>query len=147
MPRYLLDTNILLRSADPGSPEYPQAIRAVAQLEASGEEVCLTPQNLVEFWAVATRPLAANGLGWSPAKTADETTLLLQQFPLLAEKPEVFSHWLHLVRMHRVCGKQTHDARLVAAMQAHGVTRLLTFNVGDFQRYPGITVVHPDDVV
>jgi len=32
---------------------------------------------------------------------------------------------------------------LVAAMHVHGVTHLLTLNVRDFARYPGITVVHP----
>ena len=31
---------------------------------------------------------------------------------------------------------------------AHGITRILTFNVKDFQRYQifGITMVHPADI-
>ena len=32
-------------------------------------------------------------------------------------------------------GKQVHDANIVATMLAHGVGRLLTFNVADFQRF------------
>jgi hypothetical protein len=40
-----------------------------------------------------------------------------------------------------------HDARLVAAMHVHGVTHLLTLNVRDFARYPGITVVHPQTLL
>ncbi|MCS6859946.1 MAG: hypothetical protein NZT92_06465 [Abditibacteriales bacterium] len=43
-------------------------------------------------------------------------------------------------------GVQVHDAYLVAAMRVHGITNLLTFNVGDFASYPGITAVHPQDI-
>lgn len=47
-----------------------------------------------------------------------------------------------------VSGMRVHDARLVAAMLAHGLTHILTFNVKDCQRYVplGMTVVHPNDV-
>jgi hypothetical protein len=31
-------------------------------------------------------------------------------------------------------GVQVHDARLVAAMKVHGVTRILTINIRDFSR-------------
>jgi predicted nucleic acid-binding protein len=43
-------------------------------------------------------------------------------------------------------GVQVHDARLVAVMHVHGLTHLLTLNTVDFIRYPGITVVHPQNV-
>ncbi len=35
-------------------------------------------------------------------------------------------------------GKQVHDANIAATMLAHGITRLLTFNVADFQRFAGL---------
>jgi predicted nucleic acid-binding protein len=38
---------------------------------------------------------------------------------------------------------KVHDARLVAAMKAHGIGRILTFNGEDFERYPDIEVVIP----
>jgi predicted nucleic acid-binding protein len=38
------------------------------------------------------------------------------------------------------------DARLVAAMNVHAITSILTFDVDDFKRYPGIRVLHPQDV-
>lgn len=44
-------------------------------------------------------------------------------------------------------GVQVHDARLVASMIAHAVTHILTSNVADFSRYPGIIVSAPDDIV
>jgi hypothetical protein len=39
-----------------------------------------------------------------------------------------------------------HDARLVAAMRVDGLSRLLTLNVADFNRFPEILAVHPRDV-
>jgi hypothetical protein len=53
--------------------------------------------------------------------------------------------WERLVTTHRVIGSQVYDARLVAAMMAHGVGRILTFNAGDFASY-GIEVIHPSAV-
>lgn len=63
-----------------------------------------------------------------------------------AETPAIYTVWESLVIQHRVSGKTTHDARLVAAMKVHGVTSILTFNTEDFTRYPGIEVVNPADV-
>jgi predicted nucleic acid-binding protein len=48
-----------------------------------------------------------------------------------------------LVGTHLVSGKQAHDAHLVAVMLVYAVTDILTFNIADFRRYPGITVLDP----
>jgi predicted nucleic acid-binding protein len=47
-----------------------------------------------------------------------------------------------LVVTHRVLGTQIYDTRLVAAMLARGIDRILTFNVADFSRY-GVAVLRP----
>jgi len=94
---------------------------------------------------VATRPIQVNGYGW-PAKDAEaKVAELLRQFPLLPETAAVFPEWLRLVSQHGILGKQVHDARLVALLNMHGVPRLLTFNVEDFQRY-GTLAVPPEQV-
>jgi predicted nucleic acid-binding protein len=36
--------------------------------------------------------------------------------------------------------------RLAAVMKAHGIARILTFNVDDFKRFAGIEAIHPDSV-
>lgn len=146
MTDYLLDTNILLRAVQPEAPNYALAVESVALILDSGDNVFLTPQILIEFWAVATRPINVNGLGWSSTVVETELEQLQQQFPMLDDTAEVFSKWLHLVKQYAVQGKQVHDARLVAVMQAYGLTHLLTFNGEDFQRYP-ITAVHPSEIV
>ena len=46
---------------------------------------------------------------------------------------------------YNVSGVQVYDARLAAAMLAHNVTHILTFNTSDFARYApeGIVAVDP----
>ncbi|NLE39581.1 MAG: PIN domain-containing protein [Pirellulaceae bacterium] len=145
MSRYLLDTNVLLRAAAPKSAHHTAAVESIKRILARGDEMFLVPQVLVEFWSVATRPVEVNGYGW-PAKEAEaKVAELLRQFPLLPEGPAVFPEWLRLVSRHGIIGKQVHDARLIAQLNVHGVSHLLTFNVGDFQPY-GTQAVSPEQV-
>jgi hypothetical protein len=45
----LIDTNILTRSAQPGHPMHNDALDSVDTLRGRGEELCVVPQNLIEF--------------------------------------------------------------------------------------------------
>jgi predicted nucleic acid-binding protein len=143
----LLDTNILLRAAQPSHPQCPLAVDAVAELRRQGDQLCLVPQNFYEFWVVATRPTSQNGLGLSVAAGQAELTRLAGLFTFLNDTPGLFAEWERLVASYQVVGKNAHDARLVAAMVTHGVGRLLTFNKADFQRCQGIVVIEPSEVV
>jgi predicted nucleic acid-binding protein len=140
---WLLDTNVLLRLADAQSPEHAVAEAAIERLLAGEETVFVSAQVLVEFWAVATRPEPANGLGWSTATTAEAIRALRDQFPLLNETPDVLDRWFELVGRFQVAGKHTHDARLAALLLVHGVRQLLTFNTTDFPPSWGVEAMHP----
>jgi hypothetical protein len=70
--KWLVDTNLLLRIAQPSHPMYVDASRSLATIAGRGDQLGIIPQNLIEFWVVATRPIADNGLGISPANAADE---------------------------------------------------------------------------
>ncbi len=142
----LADTNILLRSLNPDDPQYAAATNALATFRLRNEILCITAQNLVEFWAVATRPVKENGLGMTTAEAENEITGIRQFFRLLPYTPEVLEIWQRLVIQHQVSGKQTHDAHLVAVMRVHGVQRILTFNGADFRRYDSIEIVAPASV-
>jgi predicted nucleic acid-binding protein len=139
----LLDSNILVRYASPTDPAHLTARVAIASNQASGEMLCIVPQNIYEFWAVATRPPAANGLGLAVVETQAEVARLKQLFALLPDHPNLFTEWEALVIAHDCKGKAAHDARVVAAMRTHGINRLLTFNGSDFHRYPGLTILDP----
>lgn len=103
-------------------------------------------QNLIELWTVATRPLGENGLGMTAAKAASELERIKGIFLFLPETPAIYPACEALVTQYQVMGKPAHDARLVAAMQVHNLTAILTFDKTGFSRFPGIEVVHPDQV-
>jgi len=137
----LVDTNILLRLLQPQHPHARIAEEALDELRRRDEVLNVTSQNLVEFWAVITRPIHENGLGFTTTQAIAELQALKRFFALLPEVP-LHEQWERLVGTHSVSGKNTHDARLVAAMIVHGVNAILTFNVQDFTRYP-ISVFDP----
>lgn len=143
---YLLDTNILLRSSEPSHPMFFSATTAINILLKRGEKLYITPQNLIEFWNVCTRPKDKNGLGYSITETREEVAKLKTMFPLLMDTSAIYPEWERLVSTYQVKGVNVHDARLVAAMLIHGLTHILTFNIDDFRRYVEITPVNPGDV-
>ncbi len=143
----LVDTNILNRFVEPGQAMYHDARTAVKELLARGHVLCITPQNCYEFWVVCTRPVANNGLGLSSPAAARELASIRNAFPMLDDTPAIFPAWQTFVQTYAVLGKTAHDARLVAAMQVHGITHLLTFNDKDFRRFTTITVLTPAGVL
>jgi predicted nucleic acid-binding protein len=138
----LVDTNVLLRLMQPHSPHSPIAEHPLNALRRRKEELCVVSQNLIEFWVVATRPMAENGLGLTVEAAHGEASTIRRIFRLLPELP-LHAEWERLVNSHRVSGKSSHDARLVAAMKIHGIQSILTFNTQDFSRYADITVLDP----
>jgi predicted nucleic acid-binding protein len=142
----LVDTSVLIRTLQPHHPLYIPADRAIRLLPEQGRELHIVAQNLIELWTVATRPLGENGLGMTAAEAASELEKIKGMFLFLPETPAIYPAWEALVLKFRVVGRPAHDARLVAAMQAHGLTAILTFDRTGFSRYPGIEVVHPEQV-
>lgn len=138
----LVDTNVLLRTLQQGHPQFQVATGAIRQLCLRQIQLEILPQNLVEFWAVATRPGAANGLGLSTIDASLELQSLRRLFHMLPETPAMQPTWERLVTRLHIVGKSVHDARLAAGMLVHGVDAILTFDARDFNRY-GVTVVHP----
>ena len=147
---YLIDTTILARLANATDARHTIAANAVLQLHRQDEVLHVTPQVLVEFRNVATRPVAVNGLGLSTVDTEAQAATFEARFPLLAETPDIYPAWRALAGALAVVGKQVHDARLVAVCHVHKVTHLLTFNVAHFVRMggfgPGLVVIDPATV-
>lgn len=141
----LVDTNVLLRRTQPDHESHSAAVESVALLLERGEPVCFTPQNVAEFWNVATRSLSQNGLGFSTDQCAAQVQTIETALILLPELPAAYPEWKRLVEAHRVIGARVHDARLVAMMNIYGIRRILTFNVADFRRYD-LDVLNPLDV-
>lgn len=145
--RILLDTNVILRLGDKGHAMHGDALAAVERLDADGHDTVIVPQVLYEYWVVATRPAEQNGLGMAATMADQAVSQWITLFRLLLDERGVFSHWRDLVSANEVKGKNAHDARLVAAVQRHNVTNLLTFNKSDFTRFTAISAMTPAEVM
>jgi len=141
----LVDTNVLLRRLQPDHVHHAAAIDSVARLLAAGEQVYFTLQNISEFWNVVTRPITANGLGFSPAFALGEVGKIETVLALLPDSPVVYQEWERIVSTYAVSGAKVHDARLAALMNVHGVRQILTFDTDDFARFE-IEALHPSAV-
>src|SRR5262245_45866481 len=115
---YLIDTTILGRLANASDAQHAVAARAVLELHRRGEVLHVTPQVMIEFRNVATRPVAVNGLGLSTVDAEALAATFEPRFPLLAEMPDVYPAWKALVRgavapFGRNKGKDGGGSRLV----------------------------------
>lgn len=143
---YLIDTNILLRLAQPNHAMHQFSVNSIATLRQQQTMLYIVPQNLIEFWTAATRPLNVNGLGLSIAEASQELARMKSFFALQPDTSAIFSEWEKLVIKHQVMGKQTHDTRLVAAMIVYEISHLLTFNTSDFKRFAEVTAIDPRSI-
>jgi predicted nucleic acid-binding protein len=146
----LLDTNLLVRIANSGDPQCAVSRTAIHRLLSQRERLIIVPQNLYEFWAVATRkpgapPVGQNGLGMTPEQASQWVSLFQQRFIMLPDRDDLLARWHNLVKTQQIKGFRSHDARLVAAMQSYGISRLMTFNAEHFKAF-AMTVVDPASV-
>jgi predicted nucleic acid-binding protein len=144
--RILVDTNVLLRAIRRADPLSRPARDSLKRLHRRGYDLCVTPQNVKEFWNVCTRPTDNNGMGLSVTAAERHTQFLERHFTILPDSTATYQEWRALLVTHEISGKQVHDAYLVAAMKAHGVTQILTFDVNDFARFKSgdIQAMHPE---
>src|SRR5437867_5644146 len=112
---YLLDTNILLRIAQPSHPMHQQARKCVQSLLRRKEPVYIVPQVVYEFWVVATRPVSNNGLGLSVENVRRKVEKAESFFLLALDTQALYPEWLRIVAAYAVSGVNAHDARIVAA--------------------------------
>ncbi|WP_017324153.1 PIN domain-containing protein [Synechococcus sp. PCC 7336] len=144
--KYLVDTNIWLRSIEEEHPDCMVALNAAEILIRQGNELYLIPQIIAEFWNACTRPMERNGFGLSHQETKLEVERLEGLLLLREDVPGIYPIWKDLIDRYQVRGVKVHDTRLVAAMLMHELTHLLTFNIKDFKRFKEIVVVHPSSI-
>jgi predicted nucleic acid-binding protein len=143
---YLADSNILLRLTKRDHPQYPLMRGAVHALRQKGMTPAYTLQNMTEFWNASTRPTERNGFGLTVAETERNARVIERSFTFLADTEAVYREWRRIVVQYGVSGVQVHDARLAAAMYAHGINEILTLNGSDFIRFAGITAIDPHHI-
>ena len=137
----LLDTNILTTAKQPQRPLYNQVTNQLTQFIRQKRELIICPQNIYEFYAVATRPLSQNGFGYSGEDTMKEVQDLLGTYTFLNDPADLFINWQQLIHRYKPLGKTAHDAKLVAFMKGHEIQEIYTLNPGDFNSYADLITV------
>ena len=143
----LVDTPILVRLSNSSDVLYSVALHAVSELHLQSVQLCITPQNLIEFRNVATRSIAENGLGYTVTEVEEKAKEFESLFFLLDDVSTIYYSWKTLVHQAGIIGKQVHDARLIACCKVHCLDSVLTFNSRHFVRFlphfPGWSVIDP----
>jgi predicted nucleic acid-binding protein len=60
------------------------------------------------------------------------------QYQILEDNKEITNNLFSLVQKYNLSGKKIHDANIVATMQTYNITKLLTNNVKDFERFTDV---------
>jgi uncharacterized protein len=139
-----LDTNVLVYAVNTDAVQHP-ASRAL--LEAARDPAtCLyvTSQILCEYFAVVTNPRRVSApVSASDAIASIATMLRLPGLRVLPIPPDAVAGWMTLALSHSISGGDIFDLQIAATMQANGIQRIYTFNVGDFKKFSGVVVETP----
>lgn len=141
--RYLVDTNMVLRRVIATDSQHGLVKSCLDELMLQGHDLVLTPQVLVEFHAVATRPATANGLGMTCEEALEQIEEICQLFGLLPEGPEIFEAWKKLTASISASGRQSFDARLAAVAISNDLDGLVTLNSEHFRRFKQLSLIDP----
>ncbi|HEY4596423.1 MAG TPA: PIN domain-containing protein, partial [Thermoanaerobaculia bacterium] len=131
----LLDTNVLLSATAPFRSLHRAALAVINDWPNQGLVLAVSSQILREYLVVATRPIEVNGLGLSTEDALANVTAFRGRIRLLEDGEPVWDRLRALVAAYGCKGKQIHDANVVACALTSGVTKLVTANAGDFNRF------------
>jgi predicted nucleic acid-binding protein len=138
----VVDTNVFVYSTVSGNPWHEQARQWLATLQDKGLSLCVTTQILREYLVVLTRGTVFEQ-SFSVDQVLTQIEALLPSLAILDEPLAAADLLRTLVSRYQVRGKSIHDANVVAVMLTHGVHRLATYNLADFQRFEEIVLESP----
>jgi predicted nucleic acid-binding protein len=140
--RLFVDTNILIFATNSTSPWHLPATNALQEARHLGVELIISPQVIREYLAAATR-FSSSATPLPLAAILTNVRIFQTNFQLVEDNALVSAKLIDLISQITVGGKQIHDANVVATMQVHNITHLLTHNLADFVRFAHFITVLP----
>ncbi|CAN5426740.1 hypothetical protein BH20VER3_BH20VER3_03050 [soil metagenome] len=138
-----LDTNILVYSHRPESPQHAEAKAIVDSLRRRGESWAIPGPCLHEFVAVVTNArIFKEPTPMRSAFDAVESWAAGANLHFLAESGEHLSELRALVLRAKISGPRIHDARIAVICLHHGVRELWTAD-RDFSAFPQLKTRSP----
>ena len=140
----LFDTNILVYAANKVSP-FHEGAKALREKAEEGElRVCVSLQNLWEFYAVITDPrMVEKPLSPQVAREQVEKYLEAEFIVKLSPTERTLRLALELGFRYNIRGQRFFDLLLVGAMLDHGVSTIYTANIDDFEAIKEVRAVNP----
>lgn len=138
-----VDTNILVYAHRTGVPGHVASRNCLQRLSESSTSWAIPWPCVHEFLGVVT-----SRRGFVHPSTMPEAIAQIEiwrESRSLKFIGETSDHWdclQDILIAGNVVGPMTHDARIAAICQQHGVTRFLTAD-RDFSRFPGLHTVNP----
>jgi len=140
----VLDANVLAYAVD---AEAPQHAASRALLDAAIDPsvtLYVTSQILCEFYSLITNPRRVRAVSSAAeALSIISAMLALPGLYVLPTPSRAVAGWMQLLQRHPVTGGDVFDLQIVATMQANGIQRIYTFNIGDFEVFPELAVLTP----
>jgi predicted nucleic acid-binding protein len=141
----LLDTNVLVYAADASSP-FHEAARQLRDCGGRGEiPLVVSPQVLLEFFAVITHPRRVH-TPRSPQEASAEMAKYMRarRIRTIYPGPDILRRVLALHAQYpHVARQDIFDLALVATMLTNRIARIYTYNQQHFTPFQELTVLTP----
>ncbi len=139
----LVDSNVLIYAHDKASPKRAAARQIIHDALTGTRDICITLQNLVEFYNVITNPRrVSQPLSALAAMRCLRLYWRSSRITKLYPAATTMGRLLQLVVTTGVTGADVFDAFLAATVLENGVTEVYTENVTDLARF-GMTAINP----
>ena len=140
----IVDANVLVYATNADVPAHKASRELLDAARDPSVKLYVTSQILCEFYSVITNPRrVAAPCSSSEALRVMSALLALPGIHVLPSPAHTVTALMELLRRHPVTGGEVFDLQIVATMQLNNVQRIYTFNVGDFEVFPELTVVIP----
>jgi uncharacterized protein len=138
----IIDANVLVYAMDADAPQHEVSRALLEAAQQASLTLYVTPQILCEFYSIVTNPRRVPKPR-TPADACQALSRLLTFLQVLPVPRETFHFLLDLLTQYPVTGGDVFDLQIVATMRANAVQKIYTFNIGDFDRFAGLSVVTP----
>ncbi|MFN4258388.1 MAG: type II toxin-antitoxin system VapC family toxin [Gemmataceae bacterium] len=139
----LVDSNVLVYAHDSAAPQRAAARQLLRDGLTGKQDLCLTPQNLMEFYNVITNPRRVNQPLATPAASRSlRLYLRSRRIVKLYPTASALDRLVQLILATSVTGADIFDAFLAATALENGVSEVYTENVNDLTRF-GMTAINP----
>ena len=139
-----IDTNILVALAIGSHPLHHQTSCHTQRQQDQGRHFVLTPLIIAEFLHLVSDTRRMNpALEIADASEWIQTWIVAMKAQVVYENEASTKLCLHWLRDFKLGRKRIHDTHLASTLHCHGINRLLTYNIKDFNVFGVFELITP----